>query len=126
MIRLKLINKKILSISAILNIIFILYFLNLVLNPKPDFFGSTGDFMNILIIYPLIIFILSFIFKNRLQKIAFNYLSVIGVYGVLLDDLIITNFNRITLEFFIAYLVYPLISALIADFIIKIFYKSTK
>lgn len=111
---------KIIIISVLYNLLFLAYFIYLLNNPRGDFFGRSIEFMNFLIYFPILIFITSFWFDRFSQKLLFATLSVLSVYGIIIDDLIITNFNRITLQFFIAYSIFPIISASIAQLCVKL------
>ena len=123
MMNFKFVNWKILIWSLAINIIALSYFFNLIYNPQGDLLGSSTEFIKSLLIFPFIIFGVSFIFNKFSHKLLFSFLSVLAIYGFLLDDLFLTNFNSITLGFFIAYLLFPITSAIVSNSISNIYRK---
>lgn len=117
------INRKVFIWALVINVISLSYFFYLIYNPRGDLFGRSTEFIKSLLIFPIIIFAVSFMFKKFSHKILFNFLSVLAIYGFLLDDLFLTNFNSITLGFFIAYLLFPIFSTSVSHLILKLYQK---
>ena len=125
MIKIKSINWKILIWALGLNFIIPSYYIYLRYNTRQGMFGSSIDFTNALLWFPLLILVVSFIFEKFSQKLIFNFLSVVSVYIILLDDLIKTSFDYGTLQLSSIYLVFPLLSASISHLILKLYKKWT-
>ena len=123
MTKIKSINWKILIWALGLNFIIPSYYIYLRYNTHQGMFGSSIDFTNALLWFPLLILVVSFIFEKFSQKLIFNFLSVISIYIILLDDLIKTSFDYGTLQLFSIYLVFPLLSASISHLISNFYQK---
>ena len=111
------INLRMLFLALAMNILMPLYYLYLHLFPKQGFFGSSISFMYSLLLFPLFIFLISFRFKNLMQKILFNILSAISVYIMLFSELIKTDFDSVVITLLIIYATFPFVGALLAHLI---------
>ena len=126
MVKIKSINWKVLILALAINFVIPLYYTYLRYNSKQGFFGSSINFINVLLWFPLLVFIVSFIFERFLQKLIFNFLSFISVYIILIDDLIKTSFDEVTLQLFFLYIIAPVISASLSNLISKSMKNKTK
>jgi len=121
--KIKNLDFKFLAAIVILNSIIPLCYLYLSVNPKQGFFGSATDFVYILIWFPALIFLISFLFETWARKLYFNLLSIISVFAFLINELFKTNFDAVIVKLLILYLIFPLVSVLLGESIVKISHK---
>lgn len=113
-------NKKIIKYSLIINSIYAFYLIYLLyFKPTHESFGNLDEFLNSLILLPIIVFIVTFKFKNFIDRVSFSYSSFIFLYIFLINEIII-RYDIFTLSILLLLLVTPLLIAFVHFLIIDL------
>lgn len=114
----KLLKNEAMKYAIFMNILYLIFFL-MTINPPGGGWGYIDAFLTSVWVFPIIVFMMSFIFKPFKQRLLFNSLSVIVILIVMLQTFIIPSFDREDIFVLLAYIFFPIISALVMGIVQK-------